>query len=236
MGVVTMGVDPGQRRDPTAIAVVEAQWRAGPTPPGAPAAVEAHHVTRFLERLPLGTPYPEVARRVKAVCSGITERSYGQQPTLYVDATGVGTPVVDVLREAGVEARLVGVYFTHGDRRSDTNGEIRLGKAWLVGRMQALLQAGRLHLPKTADAEVLARELLDYEIRIDQDANDKYGAFRVGSHDDLVTALGLATQEDGTRPLDEQTRRLLQGANFYEGRDWADVEDEQLLGRSPRGR
>jgi hypothetical protein len=42
---------------------------------------------------------------------------------------------------------------------------------------------------------VLGQELMDYEIRVDQDANDRYGAFAVGSHDDLVTALGLAVQE-----------------------------------------
>jgi hypothetical protein len=37
----------------------------------------------------------------------------------------------------------------------------------------------------------LGRELGDYEIKVAQDANDKYGAFKVGAHDDLVTALGL---------------------------------------------
>jgi len=63
-----------------------------------------------------------------------------------------------------------------------------------VSRLQALLQSGRLHLPRTAEAEALAAELLDYEIRVDEHANDKYGAFKVGSHDDLVTALGLAVQ------------------------------------------
>ena len=30
---------------------------------------------------------------------------------------------------------------------------------------------------------------------MDQDANERYGAFKVGSHDNLVTALGLAVQE-----------------------------------------
>jgi hypothetical protein len=40
------------------------------------------------------------------------------------------------------------------------------------------------------------QELLDYEIRVDENANDKYGAFRVGTHDDLVTALGLAVQRE----------------------------------------
>ena len=65
----------------------------------------------------------------------------------------------------------------------------------MVSRLQALLQTGRILLPKTSEADALARELLDYELRVDQDANERYGAFKVGSHDDLVTALGLAVQE-----------------------------------------
>ena len=52
----------------------------------------------------------------------------------------------------------------------------------------------------------MADELLDYEIRVDTDANDKYGAFKVGTHDDLVTALGLAVQTDGS-PLEGGDRR-----------------------------
>jgi hypothetical protein len=43
--------------------------------------------------------------------------------------------------------------------------------------------------------------LEDYEIRVSEDANDKYGAFRTGAHDDLVTALGLAVQTDHPKPL-----------------------------------
>jgi hypothetical protein len=188
MGAVTVGVDIGQRRDPTAIAVVEQEHRGS----------ETHHVARHLERLPLGSPYPVVAERVAAVVGGVYAATSGDAPTLYVDATGVGTPIVDILRAASVGglARLVAVYFTHGDRRKVESSEVKLGKAWLVSRMQALLQSGLLHLPRTAEAEALGKELLDYEIRVTEDANDRYGAFRVGSHDDLVTALGLATQED----------------------------------------
>jgi hypothetical protein len=189
MGAVTVGVDIGQRRDPTAIAVVEQEERRD---------TETHHIARHLERLPLGSPYPAVAERVAAVVGGVLAATSGEAPTLYVDATGVGTPIVDVLRAASVGdlAQLVAVYFTHGDRRKVERGEVKLGKAWLVSRMQALLQSGQLHLPRTAEAEALGKELLDYEIRVTEDANDRYGAFRVGAHDDLVTALGLATQED----------------------------------------
>src|SRR5215217_6568425 len=188
MGSVIVGVDIGQRRDPTAIAVVELEYRGS----------ETHHIARHLERLPLGSPYPAVAERVAAVVQGVHSAMSGKAPTLYLDATGLGTPIVDILRAAGVGglARLKAVYFTNGDRRKVERGEVKLGKAWLVSRMQALLQSGLLHLPRTAEAEVLGKELLDYEIKVTEDANDRYGAFRVGAHDDLVTALGLATQED----------------------------------------
>lgn len=63
----------------------------------------------------------------------------------YVDATGVGQPVVDVLAEGGLT--VVPVYFTHGDRRTEEAGRTVLGKAWLVSRLQALFQTGRIKLP-----------------------------------------------------------------------------------------
>jgi hypothetical protein len=246
-GGVAVGVDPGQRRDPTALAVVQAEWRPRPDADGFyRGETEAHAVVRHLERLPLGTTYPDVARRVAAVCAGVVERTFAE-PVLYIDATGVGTPVVDVLREADVPARLVAVYFTHGDRRTLADGsggrEVRLGKAWLVSRLQALLQTGRLHLPRTAEAARLATELQDYEIKIDRNANDTYGAFKTGAHDDLTTALGLACQDLGETPLPAILREAIRGASFYAGPtgslgagDWSDAADEALFARLRRRR
>lgn len=109
--------------------------------------------------------------------------------------------MVDLL-DAATTGMVVPVYFTYGDRRiehtsSPGRRQISLGKAHLVSRLQTLLQCHRLHLPpKMEEARVLADDLLEYEIRVDENANDRYGAFRVGRHDDLVTALGLAVQED----------------------------------------
>jgi hypothetical protein len=182
-----IGVDIGQRRDPTALCVAEVDRRDDAT----------HFLVRHLDRLALGTPYPAVARRVGEVTAAVARRT-DSRPKLYVDATGVGQPIVDLLQEAAVEATIVAVYFTHGDRRTEGSREVTLGKAFLVSRIQALLQTGRVHLPKTSEAHALAEELRDYEIRVDENANDRYGAFRVGTHDDLVTALGLAVQVDQT--------------------------------------
>lgn len=176
--------------DPTAVAVAEQEL-----PEGSEAAL---FIIRHLERLPLGTAYPDVATRLAAIVAGVRVHSTGML-TLRVDATGVGQPVVDLLERALPDGPYpIAVYFTHGDRYEVDHAHSRatLGKAYLVSRLQALLQTGRIKLPRTAEAEQLAKELLDYEIRVDQNANDTYGAFKVGTHDDLVTALGLAVIEE----------------------------------------
>ena len=62
------------------------------------------------------------------------------------------------------------------------------------GRLPAIKVAmGRLISRDAVEAP--ARELLDYGIYVDQNANDTYRAFRLGTYDDLVTALGLAVNE-----------------------------------------
>jgi len=196
---VQIGVDIGQRRDPTAVCVAEVKRRATQR------HQENHFYVRHLERLALGTSYPKVAERIAHITGRVRAMS-GSGPRVYVDATGVGVPVVDLLRERIHGGRVVAVYFIHGNRRTETvkDGQPRvsLGKAYLVSRLLSLLESGRVHLPRTSGARALERELLNYEVRVDENACDRYGAFREGTHDDLVTALGLATQEGaGNRRL-----------------------------------
>ena len=132
------------------------------------------------------------------ICRRVTRRRH-HRPQVFVDATGVGQPIVDLLRDSTRDAAHIwAVTFTHGDRRTlhRKARKITLGKAHLVCRLQSLLEGQRLHLAATREARALVDELLHYEIRIDDNAHGRYGAFRVGAHDDLVTALGLAVQED----------------------------------------
>ncbi len=78
-----LGLDLGQAQDPSAIGIVEGR------------EVELH--LRYLERLPLGTPYPAVVEHVSGLVQALPARS-----ALVVDAGGPGRPVVDLMRERGL--------------------------------------------------------------------------------------------------------------------------------------
>ncbi len=221
---IHIGLDLGQQRDYTALALVEvgerATARAYRAADGQLYAVpEATFRVRQMKRLDLGTSYVAVARAVAQMIGNLWDFEKGlrqrgellpydpQLPwDIWADATGVGRPVMDMLSEAldadpkTRRATLHPVVFTHGDRFQrggyEGSGDV-LGKAYLVSRLQVLLQHDRLKLPPGhPEAQVMARELKDYEIRVDERANDTYGAFKVGTHDDLVTALGLACIEE----------------------------------------
>lgn len=213
---VNVGIDVGQLQDNTAIAVVEVsqkhdgRWRFGERTPIRVSEqgqlVQAHdadpvlsdlYTVRFIERLPLGTPYPKVAIYIaEMLCSPLL---YRRRVRVLIDVTGVGRPVYDDLRKEislrpeARDALLKPITFAHGENYDRSKG--RLGKAYLVSRLQSLLQNGSVQAPDTAEVHATLEELRVYEIKVDQDGKDTYGAFKTGAHDDLATALGLASLE-----------------------------------------
>lgn len=212
---VMIGMDVGQRVDPTAIVVAEAFPEKRPS-----GRTEYTYIVRAMERLPLGTPYPEVAVRVRKLVGNILART---QPggtvlpprvTLVIDITGVGRPVCDIIRaeleDAKLRVQITEATFTYGDTITGRPGhrEMRVGKAGLVSRLQSIFQTRRLTMPSDhPEAAAMTRELVDYEIKVDPEGDAKFGAFRVGSHDDLVTALGLAVIDDPPRRARVRTFR-----------------------------
>lgn len=186
--VVTLGLHPGLGRDPCGLCVVEIQDRVGSeTKVGG-----RHFIVRHLERLPPKTKVRTLADRLQEVVAGVRPRTQELLPVC-VNATGHGTPVVDRLVRGLAECWPWTVYFNHGDQRTKDGSTIHLGKAWLVTRLKVFLEEGQIHLPRTPEAEILAEELNDYELPVPPDA-DRYGAVRVGTRDELVTALGMAVQ------------------------------------------
>jgi len=108
-----VGLDLGLKRDPTALVVLEKLVRNTGRRDAVTWAVELEKVTmiRRVERAPLETPYREVPGLVARVLRGLPDR---RRPTVLVDATGVGAPVMDMLRDAELAAQLTPVVITGG--------------------------------------------------------------------------------------------------------------------------
>lgn len=186
--------------------------------------LETIYLVRHLERVPLNTGYTPVAdhladladQTIERRCQEIEEDDiregvrflerdrYRRQAEsdlwFLIDVTGVGRPVVDDLirpRMAHLSCPITAVTFRAGET-SNVVPRIReatMGKAFMVSRLQALLQGQRIKLPNTEEARALMSELVDYEIKVSRDASMELGA-KIGKHDDLATALGLATLLD----------------------------------------
>ena len=76
---------------------------------------------------------------------------------------------------------------------TEVTGSMRVPKKELVSCLQILLQTRRLHIVQSLpDAAVLVRELETFRVKITEVANETFGAWREGQHDDLVLAVALA--------------------------------------------
>lgn len=186
-----VGVDLGQAKDFTAIAAVERVELDGGWDAAAYARRKAALLRlRYLERVPLGTPYPEVVERVVHVTRS---DALAGRCRMAVDATGVGRPVVDLLRRAGPGCAIEPVTITGGERESYDAGYYRVPKRDLITGLQVLMQTQGLQisggLPYGA---ALAAEMAEMRVKVSGAGREQFGAWREGTHDDLVFAVALA--------------------------------------------
>jgi hypothetical protein len=96
--------------------------------------------------------------------------------------------------------------FVHGG--SYNRGTGVLGKAYLVSRLQAVLQSGLLDAPPSEEMQATLDELRVYQVKISNEGKDTYGAI-TGAHDDLATALGLSVLEDPFAQSATYSRRVI---------------------------
>jgi phage FluMu gp28-like protein len=171
-----IGVDLGKTRDPSAIAVVER------------GAIGHRYVdVRGLERLALGTTYPVVVERLSVLVWEL------KRCCLVVDGTGLGAPVVDLIRRAQMGCEICEVTITGGERATGSGSKWNVPKQDLMTGVQVLLETGTLRIArKLREAEALARELTDVRATQRKSGRIRMGADGCGQHDDLVMALALA--------------------------------------------
>lgn len=192
-----IGLDLGQARDHTAIAVLQKLPGMGGS------MYDVPHLERMQE------PYPQVVRRVSELLNSLRDkgsftafddlgRGYVVRPDLdlVIDGTGVGVAVVDLFREADLAGKMIAVTITGGDNVNRDGDSYRVPKRDLAGVVQVLLQSHRLRIAKALPlAGVLQDELLNFRVKISLSGHDSYGAgadWRTANHDDLVLAVAMA--------------------------------------------
>jgi len=208
-----VGVDLGQSRDFTAIAVVERQELAGEFDPATYTCPRTTALRlRFLERVELGTTYPDVVERVVQVTRS---RDLAGRCHLIVDGTGVGRPVVDLLRQAKPGCPIMPAVITSGQRETQSDGYYGIPKRDLMVGLQVLLQRGELQIAAGLKyGAALAAEMAAMEVKVTSAGREQFGAWREGTHDDLVFAVALAcwgSKKAGLEAVGEVGVRRLPG-------------------------
>ena len=180
-----IGLDLGYRQDYTALAVISrtdtyhAERNA--------ATFERIRTTDFrvrkLARAPLNTEYPEIVRRVANM---LRHPEAQERSMLVVDATGVGTPVVQMFQKEKLGVLLTPVMITPGERESRHHGTWHVPKKVLIMGLQVMVQERTLRVARKLE---LSRELIR---EMQQMRRCSFQGWRSGAHDDLVLAVALA--------------------------------------------
>ncbi len=190
-----LGLDLGQRKDYTAIAVVEREepvlfrfdyvrWLRQEE------KLAPKFAVRYLERVALGTSYVSIVGRVRDMVRTPELRA---RCTVVVDGTGVGGAVVDLLRESDMDCELVAVQITGGGKARSERGVWNVPKRDLIGVVQVLFEQRRLMFAEGMPrVKTVVDELMAMRVRVTNDGNEQYGAWREGAHDDLALAMALA--------------------------------------------
>ena len=145
---------------------------------------------RYLERIPQGTPYPEVVERVR---DATRSWELSKQCYLMVNATGPGRPVVDLLRQADLDCCMLPAVITAGHTESYSDGYYHVPKRDLIVGLQILMQRGGLQIASQMPfSGTLVEEMTGMRVKQTARGHEQFGAWREGEHDDLVLAVALA--------------------------------------------
>jgi hypothetical protein len=188
---IFVGVDLGKKSDYTAIVFLEPFL---PIDPEEIADKYVYHISR-IERLPLETPYPKVARLLRKIHKQLKKSSDFDYVYFAIDEGGVGAAVTDQVVELLPNADIYRITLSGGLRPNwTTYRDVTLPKTQMASTLMALFEGRRLWVghDKQKQFEELKDELEEYERKITQTGHDQYGAMKIGLHDDIATAIGMA--------------------------------------------
>jgi predicted acylesterase/phospholipase RssA/CRP-like cAMP-binding protein len=199
-----IGVDLGQSRDYTIIAIVEKE-DAGlinrPRVYNGQAPLPPSLFVRRLDRVALGTPYPRIVERIRAITH---EPALAGRCALVIDATGLGAPVVDMLREPGTGCDITAVTITSGERESRRGlMHVCVPRRDLLAGVQLALEQGRLRILSDESltaimniAELVECDAGEVVIAVESEVNYAYFLITGRMHVVLYDLLGKEMLKD----------------------------------------
>jgi hypothetical protein len=184
MNSLYVGVDIGRSADPTAI-VVEMVYRPSDvTQPNS--WLPLRHRILWIQRVPLGRPWQEIVEAIAVTAEGAAALG----PTMIaVDATGLGNPVVEMLR-ARCRVSLRAITLTGGTKVVQEGYEMSVPKRDVVTTLECVVQSRRHEcVPDCPSQQDLITELKSFNYSL-AGGHLTYEA-RQG-HDDLCMAWAMA--------------------------------------------
>jgi hypothetical protein len=204
-----LGLDLGSLLDYAALTVMR-RWRAIDPATGEPEQdMKGEPKYRFdvleIRRWPLKTEYTVVVADVVAL---VTSKLLPSWPRLAIDRSGVGGPVVSMIRDAlGAfgQVEVWGVSITGGSGlRLAGWRDLHVAKPELIGALRVALEGGKLKVDSNADgvpirnSDVLRRELTDFTAKLSSTGTETTGG--KSEHDDTVIAACLPLIVGDLRP------------------------------------
>ena len=179
--MLSIGVDLGKMRDHTAIAIVRRPDTVVRTVQMRPYTVISERRTWpsavvYLETVRLGTSYVDVVERIRQIARH--EALGDGKRRVVVDATGVGSPVVDKLRRAKLGCELRPLTITPGTGERYSSGTYYVAKTDLMSGLRASLELREVEIAEgLAEWREFRKQML---------------GFGTAAKDDLVLAVALA--------------------------------------------
>lgn len=128
-----IGLDLGQSRDYSALAVVSASKST------------RRLRLEFLEQCPLGLSYAALPPAIHQI---IDVLGHNRHATLAIDATGPGRPVVDMIRRSGLQVEIQPFVIGAGNAGCHfRNGIYSIGRETLLSALRAAIETRRLVFP-----------------------------------------------------------------------------------------
>lgn len=183
------GLDLGQRRDHSALAVLHLQWTFhGQSPVTFEYLFEPQLYIRFLARFPIGISYERLYDLLKDTLTEFDQAQPARTKQLIIDAGGPGPPIVDRLRRNLSKVVTIKPVIITGGKGANalSGGYTSIPRRSIVSTIQLLMGAHSLKCkPDVPGFKILKEELMELSGNDTQPDSSS-------AHDDVAIAAGLA--------------------------------------------